>query len=171
MGTAKQLKFPFLCKSVSQERPLAIEQEWKVVALREQPAPEDMPLADCPAAAVSYWERLVATAPSYNPDCECAVVLVLNTRLRVRGHQVISVGNLNSSILMPREVFRAAIITDAHSVILMHNHPSGEVDPSDADRRITRRIRDAGEVLQIPLRDHVIIGHHRHFSFREAGLL
>ena len=145
--------------------------EWKVVSLRECPAPEAMIKMDCPAQAVQYWKQHICTAPEFNSDVECVAVLVLNTRLRIKGHYIVSTGALNEAMVRPREVFRIAIMAAAYAIVLMHNHPSGEPDPSQADRTVTRRISDAGDILQIELCDHVILGHQRYFSFKEAGML
>lgn len=71
----------------------------------------------------------------------------------------------------PRQIFRIAVLAAACTILLMHNHFSGELDPSDADRAVTRRICEAGEILRIELFDHVIIGQNHHFSFKESGLL
>lgn len=146
-------------------------QEWKVVSLRECPAPESMIQMDEPEKAVAYWRQHIATASNFNADVECVVVLLLNTKLRIKGHYVVSMGTLNEAMAQPREIFRIAIMAAAHTIVLMHNHPSGETDPSDADRAITRRVREAGQLLRIELCDHVIVGHQRYFSFRESGLL
>ncbi|MBX7208544.1 MAG: hypothetical protein K1X78_09550 [Verrucomicrobiaceae bacterium] len=145
--------------------------EWKVVSLRECPSPEEMIRINQPSDALAYWQKHIATTPQFNPDCECVVVLLLNTKLRVKGHQVVSVGTLNEAMAHPREVFRVAVMGAACAIVLMHNHPSGETDPSSADRALTRRIREAGEILRIEVHDHVIVGHQRYFSFRESGLL
>ena len=145
--------------------------EWKVVSLRECPTPESMMVMNCPQDALNYWNRHVAGSPQFNPDCECVAVLVLNTKLRIKGHYIVSVGTLNEGMAYPREIFRIAIMAAAHAIVLMHNHPSGESEPSSADREITRRVREAGQLLRIDLCDHVIVGHQRCFSFRECGLL
>lgn len=145
--------------------------EWKVVSLRECPTPEDMLCVNEPSDALAYWEHHIATAPHFNPDCECVAVLLLTTRLRVKGHQIVSIGVLNEAMAHPREVFRLAVAGAAYGIVLMHNHPSGEVTPSEADRAITKRIREAGEILRITVHDHVIVGHQRYFSFRESGLM
>ena len=145
--------------------------EWKVVSLRECPSPEAMPCIRQPSDAVNYWRQHVAGSPQFNPDCECVAVLLLNTKLRVKGHHIVSVGTLNEAMAHPREVFRIAVMGAACAIVLMHNHPSGEVDPSSADRALTKRVREAGEILRIEVHDHVIIGHHRHFSFKESGML
>ena len=145
--------------------------EWKVISLRECPVPESLTQISAPDSAVGYWHRHIATAPQFQTDCECVVVLILNTRLRVKGHHFVSVGTLNEAMAHPREVFRIAIMEAAYGIVLMHNHPSGEPDPSQADVNLTSRIRDAGKLLQITVCDHVIIGQNRHFSFKEHGLL
>jgi DNA repair protein RadC len=118
-------------------------------------------------ASTNYWNKHVIRAAHFSPDCECIAVLVLNTRHRIRGHTIISVGTLNEALACPREIYRIAVMAAAHSVILMHNHPSGEVEPSEADRRLTRKVKESGEILGIQL----IVGHQRYFSFRESGLV
>lgn len=145
--------------------------EWKVISLRECPLPESLMQISAPDSAAGYWHRHIATAPQFQTDCECVVVLILNTRLRVKGHHFVSVGSLNEAMAHPREVFRIAVMEAAFGIVLMHNHPSGEPEPSQADVNLTKRIRDAGEILRIELCDHVIIGQNRHFSFKERGLL
>ncbi|MFZ3377046.1 MAG: JAB domain-containing protein [Chthoniobacterales bacterium] len=70
-------------------------------------------------------------------------------------------GSLNESIAHPREIFRAAIATGAHAMVLLHNHPSGYPQPSAADRCLTQRLRDAADLLQIKLLDHIIVGQQR----------
>ncbi len=102
---------------------------------------------------------------------EVFLILILNSaNILIRDVQI-SEGILNSSLVHPREVFRSAILASAASIILLHNHPSGEIQPSEEDRHITRRLVDAGLLLNVPIVDHVIIGRKRYFSFREGGLL
>jgi DNA repair protein RadC len=126
---------------------------------------------DGPPKAVEYWHLHIATSPHYQADVECVVVLVLNARLRIKGHYVVSIGSLNEAMAHSREVFRVAVMAAAHSIVLMHNHPSGDSTPSDADCRLTRHLREAGNVLRIQLCDHIIVGHQRYFSFRESGII
>ena len=145
--------------------------EWKLVSVRDFLAPEDMDLLDTPGRAAEYWHRWIASPPTFRPEVEHLAVVILNTKLRAKGHQVVSVGTLNEAPGTPREIFRTAIVANAHAVVVMHNHPSGEPEPSEADRRATRKFREAGELVGISLLDHVIIGHQRHFSFRDVGLL
>jgi DNA repair protein RadC len=87
------------------------------------------------------------------------------------GPLVITRGILNSSLVHPREVFRALIVHGAAAAILCHNHPSGDPTPSADDRLITNQLRDAGRLLDLPIFDHVICGAGRYVSFAEAGLL
>lgn len=144
--------------------------EWKIVSVRET-APDALPQCDIPQQAVDYWRAHIATAPHFNPDVECLAVLLLNVKMRVRGHHLVSIGSLNETVAHPREVFRAAVIAAAYAVIVMHNHPSGDPTPSQADQQITRVFADAGRILKIHVTDHIIVGHGRYSSFREAGLL
>ncbi|MEO5854691.1 MAG: DNA repair protein RadC [Chthoniobacterales bacterium] len=103
-------------------------------------------------------------------------VVLLDTRYRLLRMEQISLGSLNESIAHPRDVFRPAIIAAAFAVIVVHNHPSGDPAPSQADHSLTRRLAEAAELLQIKLLDHIIIGAPAegrlpYFSFREAGVL
>lgn len=143
--------------------------EFKIVALRETPVPDDLIQCDTPERAVAYWHRHIATNPYFNPDCECCAVLLLNTRRRVRGHQLITFGTIDSMLVHPREVYRSAVIAAAAAVIVMHNHPSGEATPSEADIRTTRDLIRAGQLLKIDLLDHVIVGNKTHCSLRSLG--
>jgi DNA repair protein RadC len=94
----------------------------------------------------------------------------LNTKNRVLAIETISIGTLDSSLVHPREVFRAAIKNSCASLILVHNHPSGEPYPSNEDLNITRRLKESGELLGIPVLDHIIIGGNKYISLREEGL-
>jgi len=143
--------------------------EYKVVALRECPLPDAMKVCDTPQTAADYWRLNVATNPYFNPDCECFVVLMLNTRRRVKGHQLVTIGTMDTLLVHPREVFRGAVIAAASAVVLMHNHPSGESTPSEADIKVTRDLIRAGQLLKIEVLDHVILGNPNHCSLRELG--
>jgi DNA repair protein RadC len=143
--------------------------EFKVMALRECPVPESMILCERPDQAVEYWRLHIATSPQFNPECECLVVLMLNTRRRIKGHQLVTIGTMDTLLVHPREIFRCAVIAAASSLILMHNHPSGEATPSEADIKVTRDLIRAGQVLKIEVVDHVIVGNPGHCSLRESG--
>ena len=147
----------------------ATPHEYKVTALRECPLPETMQICDQPDTAAAYWQMHIATHPHFNPECECLAVLILNTRRRVKGHHLTSIGTMDSILVHPREIFRVAIATAASAIILMHNHPSGESSPSEADIRTTRDIIRAGQLLKIELLDHVIMGNGNFTSLRKLG--
>ncbi len=98
-------------------------------------------------------------------------LLHLNTKNRIMRHDIISVGTLNASLIHPREIYKSAIRESSHAIILVHNHPSGDVEPSNADKQVTTILKQAGSILQIELLDHVIIGKDTWFSFREHAML
>jgi DNA repair protein RadC len=98
-------------------------------------------------------------------------LLTLDTQNRITRDTLITRGILDSSLVHPREVFRAAIAEAAAGVIVVHNHPSGNPAPSSDDRAVTRQLVEAGKVLDIPVHDHVVVGGDQYFSFAEAGLL
>ena len=103
-------------------------------------------------------------------------VVLLDAKLRLLHIEQISLGNLNECLAHPREILRPAVLHNAFAFILVHNHPSGDPAPSDADRRVTVRIADAARMLQVQFFDHVILGSPAenrapYFSFREAGVI
>jgi DNA repair protein RadC len=110
-------------------------------------------------------------------DYESVRVICLNTKHKVLAVEEVTRGTLNESLFHPREAFRPALARQAHAVILVHNHPSGSTAPSDADIQVTQRMKQAGELLQIELLDHVILGapvagdERNFFSFKNEGLL
>ena len=143
--------------------------EFKVTALRECPVPEQMRICDTPDTAAEYWRLHVATNPYFTPDCECLVVLLLNTRRRVKGHQLVTIGTMDTLLVDPRIVFRSAVIAGAAAIVILHNHPSGDPTPSEADIKVTRDLIRAGQLMKIEVLDHVIIGHPDRCSLRECG--
>lgn len=102
---------------------------------------------------------------------ECVILIVLDGKNRIISDEVISVGNTHSSIADPREIFLAALKKNGVSVILLHNHPSGDPTPSKEDILITERIEKAGNLLGIPLKDHIILGDNLYISLRAEGHL
>ena len=104
-------------------------------------------------------------------DKERVTELILNTKNEIIKTVVISIGSLNTSIVHPREVFKPAIEQSACSIILCHNHPSGDPTPSKEDITVTKRIKETGDIIGIDLRDHVIIGDGRYISMRDEGYL
>lgn len=102
---------------------------------------------------------------------EHVVVLYLNARHQVVAQETVSVGTLTASLIHPREVFEPALAHGAASVILCHNHPSGDATPTEEDLAVTRRVRAAGEVLGIAVLDHVIVAARAHVSLKDLGHL
>lgn len=128
------------------------------------------PIINSPEKASTYFHSVMDEIY----DKEAFVVAFLNTKNRVIDHEVVSVGTINSSIVHPREVFRNAIINKANSVILCHNHPSGDLTPSTEDINITKRLKETGNLLGIKVLDHLIINginQNEVFSFQAKGVL
>jgi len=104
-------------------------------------------------------------------DKEHFAIVVLNTKNHIIAMPDISIGSLTASVVHPREVFREALKYPAASIILLHNHPSGDPSPSREDIAVTQRLVKAGKILDIPVLDHVIIGDNRFVSLKEKGLM
>ena len=102
---------------------------------------------------------------------EVMKLLLLNTKARLIGASDISVGTVNATLVSPRELFLEALKKNAVSIILLHNHPSGDPTPSQEDILLTQRVRKAGDLIGIELLDHIIIGDNRYISLREKFLL
>jgi len=132
-------------------------------------------------ARLAAEERLVVRGPGdvasilmdelrFLPN-EHFVCLFLNTKNHIIGKQTVFVGTLNATVVHPREIFREAIRRSSAAVILAHNHPSGDPQPSPEDIVLTRRLVEAGELLGIPVLDHIVIGDNRFVSLKEKGYL
>lgn len=133
-------------------------QEYKVISLKECPTPDAMHLCDTPEKAAEYWRLHIANAPYFDPERECFVVLLLNTRRRVKGHQLVSIGTLDTILVTPLAVFRTALVASSAAIVLLHNHPSGDATPSEADVKVTRDLIRAGQLLKLDVIDHIIMG-------------
>ncbi len=104
-------------------------------------------------------------------DREVFLMLPLDGKNQVLGFHVVSIGSLTAALVHPREVFKLAILASAAAVILVHNHPSGDPEPSAEDKALTARLKQAGELLGIRVLDHVVIAGDRFVSFAEQQLL
>ena len=102
---------------------------------------------------------------------EKLLLAMFDAKCSLLGDEVISVGTVTNSLVSPREIFLKALEYKAVHIVLLHNHPSGDPAPSEADRRVTKRILECGTIMGIALADHIIIGDNRYISFRENGLL
>lgn len=163
--TVKRRRFNQPRKNMS----MKIPKEYKLLALRDCPIPEDMYLCDTADKVAGYWRMHVVNHPAYNSEVENLVVLLLNTRRKIKGHVFVSSGTLDTILAHPREIFKPAIVASASAIILGHNHPSGESQPSEADIKVTRELIRGGQLLKIEVLDHVIMGANRHCSLRELG--
>ena len=132
------------------------------LAVRE---PASDVLLNTPEAAAPFLEDLRHLAQ------EAFVVLTLNTKCRVIKRHLVSLGTVNSTLVHPREVFIPAIRDCASSIIVGHCHPSGDPSPSAQDLRITKKLIEAGKIIEIPVIDHLIVGDGLPFSLRESGLV
>jgi DNA repair protein RadC len=140
---------------------------YQVKLVRDGSQPAERKKVSTPAIAASILQQYLEGA-----DREHFVVLLLDTQNQVIGIHTVTVGTLDASLVHPREVFKPAILANAASVILAHNHPSGDPTPSAEDRAVTRQLISAGGLLGIPVHDHVVLGEApRYHSFLEAGML
>ena len=127
----------------------------------------------------TYESRIRSSASAYTVlqayldgvDREHFVVMLLDQKNQVIGLHTVSIGSLTASIVAPREVFKVAILANCANILIAHNHPSGDCQPSREDRAITQRLKEAGALLGINLLDHVIVGNGRYFSFADENLL
>ena len=106
-------------------------------------------------------------------DREVMYVINMKTNSVPINVSIVSMGTLNASLITPRELFKCSILSNAASILLVHNHPSGSLEPSLNDLQLTQRLQQAGELMGIEVLDHIIVGggHSRYFSFAEANLM
>jgi DNA repair protein RadC len=133
-------------------------------------------VTETPEKLLQFWRDVIEQQPDYEPDKESVVVVMLNTRLRPYAWHRVSLGTVNEATAHCREIFRPVIASGAYGFAMMHNHPAGDPSPSRPDEAITRRISECGNLLQIRMIDHVIVGEPApgrspYYSFREAGLI
>jgi DNA repair protein RadC len=117
--------------------------------------------------AVVVFHGLFSHEDTIDQDKEHFYVMHLDTRRHIMLVELVALGVLNHVTIHPRETFRRAVIAGSDSLIVGHNHPSGDVTPSDADITVTRRLFQAGDILQIPLLDHLVFTDTQYYSFRE----
>ena len=132
-------------------------------------------------AGQNYMDRVTIRSPKDVADYlmedlrhlkqEHFLALLLDTKNNVIAKEIISIGTLNASIIHPREVYKPAIKKSVSAIIAVHNHPSGDPTPSREDIEVTKRLKEAGDILGIDLLDHVIIGNQRYVSLKDKGLI
>ena len=106
-----------------------------------------------------------------NWEKEVFVAFYLDNQSQIISREIVSIGILNALLIHPREVFKTAIIRNAASVIVAHNHPSGNTLPSDEDIKVTKRLQEAGDIIGIKLLDHLIVSKEGYYSFNDEGEL
>ena len=130
--------------------------------------------------SVTYLNRVISSPTDSaeiirnfiaDSDREQMIVCCLDTKNQPTSISIVSIGSLNSAIVHPREIFKTAILSNSASIIIAHNHPSGNTDPSHEDIVLTNRLDEAGKLIGIKLLDHLIIGQGCYTSFKEDGLL
>ena len=124
---------------------------------------DDLPIDE---AAIQVFIELVGDA-----DREYFVVFMLDCHNKINAVEICSIGILSCAVIHPREIFKGAILSNAEKILLVHNHPSGDVLPSKADIEVTHNLVRASEILRIPVVDHLIVFEDRWFSFLKAGIL
>lgn len=143
-------------------RSLCLIELGRKVALAKRGEPE---VVEGPSDVLCLLEHLL------NEKREHFYAILLDAQNQVMRKALIHIGTLNMSLVGPREVFREAVRDGASSVVVSHNHPSGDVTPSPEDIEVTRHLVEVGNLLDIPVLDHVIIGHGGYRSLKEAGLM
>lgn len=132
---------------------------------RAKTAPASPMNVSSPGAVYSY---MLTKMKNYQK--EVFICLHLDSKNNILSEDVVSIGTLNRSLVHPREVFKKAVKNGAAAVLVVHNHPSGDPTPSAEDKQVTQRLKEVGDLLGIPLLDHIIIAREERFSFREAGI-
>jgi DNA repair protein RadC len=144
----------------------------RVSLVRDAGVPNPNPARPAVADSPARVHEIVRAFIPQGDEREHLVAVYVNARSEVKGVCVVSIGTLSASLVHPREVFRPAIVAGAAAVIVAHNHPSGDCTPSAEDKDATRRLSRAGELLGVPLLDHLVVTDGGDFfSFKDRGLL
>ena len=141
---------------------------YKLKMVKEDSELYEVPVINSPTEVYQAAKQLLAL---HEEPEERFCIFCLNTKNKIVGIHTISIGSLNASIIHPREVFKAAMLNNANSIICLHNHPSGDPKPSQEDIKITRRLVEAGEIIGIEVLDHIIIGEQSYLSMKEKCLM
>ena len=131
----------------------------RVCLVRDRPPVEEIQLSSPDAVYCFVRDDLCSC------DREKLISILLTAKNTVIGVETVAVGTLDCCIITPRELFKSAILANAHAIVICHNHPSGNPEPSSQDKDLTQNIKKAGEILAIELRDHLIISDKGYYSF------
>lgn len=124
--------------------------------------------ADCPQKIAAFFQEVLS---GVNSCQEHLWVAFLDTAQNIIGFNLVTIGEQNQTIAHPADIFRAVLLSGTKYFALIHNHPSNLMEPSQADRSITRRIKEGAEIFQMSFLDHVIVSETGYYSFRENGLI
>lgn len=141
---------------------------YKLKMVKEDSGLYEVPVIKSPTEVYQAAKQLLAL---HEEPEEHFCILCLNVKNKIVGVHTISIGSLNASIVHPREVFKAALLNNANGIICLHNHPSGDPEPSRDDIETTRRLVEAGEIMGINVLDHIIIGEQSYLSMKEKCLM
>jgi DNA repair protein RadC len=122
----------------------------------------ELDVVDQPGRLVEWLRRELGDAKQ-----EHFLVVFLDTKNHILGHRVCFIGSLDRSVVHPREIFKEAVAFSAARIIAVHNHPSGDVTPSENDIQVTKSLEEAGSMMGIPLLDHIIVSHRNFYSMRQ----
>ena len=153
-------------KGIGRDKAIALQSAFPLARRMAAEIREAAPVLDTPESVANFLRE---ECRPY--EVEHFYAIFVNTRRRLIRKVHLPNGTLDAAIVHPRDVFRHAVAANASAVILVHNHPSGDPTPSQADIDMTQEVADAAETLGIVLHDHIIISRHGHTSFKEMGLL
>lgn len=145
-----------------------ITDEGRTILLKEKGINYNDAAMNCPENIALMMQSLLHMDELAEEHC---YMIALNSSCKVLGVFFVSKGTVNASLVSSREVFLRAMLIGAVQIILCHNHPSGNITPSDSDIKLTKQMKEAGELLNILLVDHIIIGKGNYLSLKRAGLL
>lgn len=145
-----------------------ITKEHQTMLVKEKAVNYGVEILDAPKLVVEMINELLALNTKGEEHC---YMLAMNTGCRIIGLFFLSKGTLNQSFVGTREVFMRALLIGAAHIILLHNHPSTDCNPSSSDIALTKRMKEAGSLLGVPLADHIIVGGDNFYSFKEHEIL
>ena len=145
-----------------------VQAEYKITSDKDSKNKLHNVKISCSDDAVTLLRKIYPIDITYR---EAFVCLFLNKRNNTVGHAIISLGGINGTVIDNKIIFQHALLCNASCIILSHNHPSGEIGPSEADKFLTKKIKKAGEIMDIKVLDHIILGETNYYSFADEGLL
>lgn len=134
--------------------------------IRDKEIPYGREMLNTPEKAAAFMRKFLQ-----NADREYLIVCCVDTKCHPVLIEVVGIGTVNECLTVPRELFKSALLSNASDILLFHNHPSGIADPSVSDYALTERLKEAGELLGVPLLDHIILGDDAFYSFKEQDHL